>query len=108
MLRLANTNIHLPAEGGSFHTEMNNTGVERIVFKVLSSDPNYTVNSTYGFLEANANFDLEITRKYGAPKNDVIVVEYGIVPRGSTASSASDAFRDCPRTERQVIRLAAL
>ncbi|VDM58571.1 unnamed protein product [Angiostrongylus costaricensis] len=96
----------VPATGGTLTHNLVNSGAEKVVFKVRSSNNNeYRVKPVFGFVEPSGTTSLEITRLAGPAKEDKIVVQFA--PSPADAPSASSAFNAVQPTGNVTIPISA-
>ena len=80
----------IPAAGGNSTHQLNNTGTDRLAFKVKSSNNNeYRIKPVFGFIEPGAATLLEITRTAGPPREDKLVVHFAVVAVDATEAKAA-------------------
>ncbi|KAK6032959.1 MSP domain protein [Ostertagia ostertagi] len=96
----------VPAAGGKSTHQLNNSGDQKMIFKVKSSNNNeYRVNPVFGFVDASGNTSIEVTRLAGAPKDDKLVVQFAPAPADATDAQA--AFAQVQPTGNVTITLSA-
>ncbi|GMS89722.1 hypothetical protein PENTCL1PPCAC_11897, partial [Pristionchus entomophagus] len=82
----------LPAAGGASTHTLTNSEAGKIMFKIKSSNNNeYRLKPVFGFIDAGATAQVEITRLAGPPKEDKFVVQFAPAPEGVT--DAQEAFK---------------
>ncbi|KAK6049220.1 MSP domain protein [Cooperia oncophora] len=82
----------VPAGGGTLTHNLVNSGTEKMIFKVKSSNnTEYRVKPVYGFVDPGASTPLEITRLSGPPKDDKMVVQFAPAPADATDATAAFA-----------------
>ncbi|RCN49318.1 MSP domain protein [Ancylostoma caninum] len=80
-----------PTTGGKMTHLLKNPRPKRMVFKIkCSNNYDYGINPVYGFVEANANAIITVTRLAGAPKEDKMVIQFVEAP--GEGVNAEDAF----------------
>ncbi|KAK6009259.1 MSP domain protein [Ostertagia ostertagi] len=73
------------AAGGTLTHNLVNSGTEKMIFKVKSSNnTEYRVKPVFGFVDAGGSAPLEITRLAGPPKEDKMVVQFAPAPADAT------------------------
>ncbi|EYC16856.1 hypothetical protein Y032_0032g2532 [Ancylostoma ceylanicum] len=79
-----------PTTGGKLTHTLKNPRPKRMVFKIkCSNNYDYGINPVYGFVEANGNAVITVTRLAGAPKDDKMVIQFVEAPaEGTTAEQA--------------------
>ncbi|KAL6726911.1 hypothetical protein Aduo_008839 [Ancylostoma duodenale] len=71
------------ADGGCVQFTLTNTGMTDLVYKIKSTNnKDYRFKNVYGFVNAGAKLNIEITRTKAAPRNDKFVVQYAPTPPG--------------------------
>ncbi|KAK5982765.1 Major Sperm protein Domain containing [Trichostrongylus colubriformis] len=84
-------NGSVAAGGGTLTHNLVNSGAEKLVFKVKSSNnTEYRVKPVFGFVDPGASTPLEITRLAGPAKEDKMVVQFAPAP--ADASDPQAAF----------------
>ncbi|KAK0419371.1 hypothetical protein QR680_014108 [Steinernema hermaphroditum] len=100
------TTATVPAAGGKSSHKLANGGTTRLAFKVRSSNNNeYRLKPVFGFVEAGASSQLEITRLAGAAKQDRMVVVFAEAPAGTT--DAASCFKGGPTKGEVTINITA-
>ncbi|CAL2028691.1 unnamed protein product [Caenorhabditis brenneri] len=80
----------VPAAGGASTDKLVNAGAEKLVFKTKSSNnKEYRVSPVFGFIDPSGSKDLTITRNAGAPKEDKLVIYFGLAPADATDAQAA-------------------
>ncbi|KJH48169.1 MSP domain protein [Dictyocaulus viviparus] len=80
------------AAGGTLEHNLVNSGTEKLIFKVRSSNNNeYRVKPVYGFVDPSGTTTLNITRLAGPAKEDKIVVQFAPCPPDATDATAAFA-----------------
>ncbi|KAF8360809.1 hypothetical protein PRIPAC_87732 [Pristionchus pacificus] len=82
----------VPAAGGTSTHTLTNSEAGKIMFKIKSSNNNeYRLKPVFGFIDAGATAQVEITRLAGPPKEDKFVIQFAPAPEG--AADAQEAFK---------------
>ncbi|GMT03451.1 hypothetical protein PENTCL1PPCAC_25625 [Pristionchus entomophagus] len=80
------------AAGGVITHTLTNSEAGKVVFKVKSSNNNeYRLKPVFGFIDAGATAQVEITRLAGPPKEDKLVIQFAPAPEGAT--DPQEAFK---------------
>ncbi|KIH55247.1 MSP domain protein, partial [Ancylostoma duodenale] len=70
-----------PTTGGKLTHVLKNPRPKRMVYKIkCSNNYDYGINPVYGFVEANTNAVITVTRLAGAPKEDKMVIQFVEAP----------------------------
>ncbi|CAO4366984.1 unnamed protein product [Caenorhabditis nigoni] len=81
----------VPANGGSLSLKILNSGTDKLIFKIKSSNnKDYRIQPVFGFVEPSESKEITVIRLSGPPKEDKIVIHFAIAP--VDASDASTAF----------------
>ncbi|KAH7725704.1 Protein SSP-35 [Aphelenchoides avenae] len=96
----------VPATGGVSVHQLVNIGTTRLAFKVKSSNNSaYRLKPVFGFVDAGAATEMEITRLRGPPKEDKLLIQYAEVPADATDAQAT--FKPGATANEVVIRVTA-
>uniref|UniRef100_A0AC35UA50 MSP domain-containing protein n=1 Tax=Rhabditophanes sp. KR3021 TaxID=114890 RepID=A0AC35UA50_9BILA len=81
--------LTIPATGGRAIHKIKNNGVSRLAFKLkTSNNACYKVRPVYGFIDPNAEVQMEIIKTESAPKEDRLVLQFAETPPEETNPQA--------------------
>ncbi|PIC48402.1 hypothetical protein B9Z55_007385 [Caenorhabditis nigoni] len=81
----------IPANGGSSNLKILNSGTDKLIFKIKSSNnKDYRIQPVFGNVDPSESKEVTVIRLSGLPKEDKIVIHFDTAP--VDASDASTAF----------------